>query len=575
MLADADADNTTTSWRRVTPIVILAIACATRFIALDDAPPGIHHDEATNGYDAYSILKTGQDRWGHSFPVLLEAFGRSDYRAALYAYLIVPFEALLGPNRLTLATRMPSAFFGVLTVAALYGLVRRVHGQSTALWAASFLTLSPWHLQLSRFGHESSLSTAFTVFALYALSLASFPQLGARRAMIRGLPLVGAAGLFALGLYTYPSMRLFTPLLIITGITLFARDNRPAFTVVVNRVWLVAASVIGALVALPLVSLAGTSWDQFAGRAREVFLFNGSQPFGVALMTALKQYAAHFGPDWLFLHGDTYRIQSPPGFGQLSFVVAPFLIVGIVVAWKRRREDRIGWFLLAWLLLHPIAASITDSGPHALRSACGIGVFEWLAAIGCQSLVSLCGTQRRRVVAAVCAMALAGNGGFVVYDYFARWARDPWVAALYQRDLRDALRAVRPIVRDFDRIHISIETDRDKRWYSGEPYILVLLTLPVEPADFHRWSKSVVYDRPTDGFHRVESFGPFVMSTSPEVLDRYFREFPNDRVLVIARPGEIRGGRLIETIRNDNGEPRFEIIAVEPNAGSAKPADRP
>ena len=89
--------------------VIVAVAAVTRLAGLEGVPPGINHDEASNGYDAYSILKTGQDRWGESWPVLLEGFGRGDYRGALYAYLIVPFHALVGPEHLILSTRLPAA----------------------------------------------------------------------------------------------------------------------------------------------------------------------------------------------------------------------------------------------------------------------------------------------------------------------------------------------------------------------------------------------------------------------------------------------------------------------------------
>ena len=36
-------------------IVALAAGILIRTVALDAAPPGLHHDEACNGYDAYSL----------------------------------------------------------------------------------------------------------------------------------------------------------------------------------------------------------------------------------------------------------------------------------------------------------------------------------------------------------------------------------------------------------------------------------------------------------------------------------------------------------------------------------------
>ena len=40
-------------------IVALAAGILIRTVALDAAPPGLHHDEACNGYDAYSLCGMG------------------------------------------------------------------------------------------------------------------------------------------------------------------------------------------------------------------------------------------------------------------------------------------------------------------------------------------------------------------------------------------------------------------------------------------------------------------------------------------------------------------------------------
>ena len=77
-------------------------------IGLDSIPP-IKPDEAGNAYGAYCLLETGGDRWGARWPLLLEALGQCDYRSALYAYLTIPFVALLGPDQLALAVRLPAA----------------------------------------------------------------------------------------------------------------------------------------------------------------------------------------------------------------------------------------------------------------------------------------------------------------------------------------------------------------------------------------------------------------------------------------------------------------------------------
>ncbi len=545
-------------------VAIVVLAAVLRFANLDDAPPGLHHDEATNGYDAYSSLKTGCDRWGQRWPIVLEAFGRSDHRTALYAYLIVPFHAVLGADHLTLATRMPAALVGVLAVMCVYVLVSKTHGRGTGLWAALMLALSPWHLQLSRFGHESTLTAGVTVCALMFMAFGRWPLRGGteRTGMLRAVPLGAAGAIFSLGLYTYPSMRLFTPAFLVAAAWIYRRELAGAWSDRKGRRAAGTMFLACFSVAAPMVFLCLTRWDQLMARAEQVSLFHNSTSFGESLLTSVTQYADHFSPRWLLTEGDRYTIQSPPGYGQLSFVAGFLLLIGAYVAIRDRHKNRSGMLVLAWLLLHPLSASITDSGPHALRSACGLPAFQWLAAIGCTATVLLLGTStaRRRWTGIACLLMVAANGAVVAGDYFGRWSRDPWVSALYQRDLRDAMRAIRPIAGDFERIYISDQIDRGRRWYSGEAYAIVLISLPVEPRDFQKWEKSIV-DEPS-GFHRVQSFGPFVMTTRSDVLREAFEDDPGQRAMFVARPGEIQGFRLIGTVASPDGTIQFTIFTT-------------
>jgi 4-amino-4-deoxy-L-arabinose transferase-like glycosyltransferase len=93
---------------------ILAVAALLRLPGLETVPPPLNQDEASRGYDAWSILETGADRHGVRWPFFLESFGTGDFTAALTTYLTVPFVAVLGPT--TLAMRLPDAILVVLTV---------------------------------------------------------------------------------------------------------------------------------------------------------------------------------------------------------------------------------------------------------------------------------------------------------------------------------------------------------------------------------------------------------------------------------------------------------------------------
>src|SRR5688572_3781308 len=145
-------------------IIILAIFL--RFYQLGSNPPSLDWDEASIGYNAYSILKTGADEYGNAFPLSFRSF--DDYKPPVYFYLTVPSIAVFGLTEF--AVRFPAAVIGVVAVIALYFFVLEVlqrfdkpKRQGIALTAAFFLAISPWHLQFSRAAFEGNLGMAFLI----------------------------------------------------------------------------------------------------------------------------------------------------------------------------------------------------------------------------------------------------------------------------------------------------------------------------------------------------------------------------------------------------------------------------
>src|SRR3989338_7228573 len=72
---------------------IIILAALLRLLWLGSIPAGIYADEASSGYDAFSLLHTGSDRHGEFLPLLFRSFG--DYIPPVYNYSIIPFAALL------------------------------------------------------------------------------------------------------------------------------------------------------------------------------------------------------------------------------------------------------------------------------------------------------------------------------------------------------------------------------------------------------------------------------------------------------------------------------------------------
>jgi len=326
-------------------IVVIILAAILRFYHLGINPPSPYWEEAALGYDAYSILKTGKDFHGNSWPLIaFESFG--DYKPSLYFYTTVPSVALFGLN--TFAVRFPSALFGTLTVLLVYLLIK---DKRTALIASLLLAISPWHLQLSRAGFEANLG-------LFLLVLGVFwsPAL-------------------ALSMYAYHANRILAPLLFLvlaaTGRIKKIWTSSIVFLVLILPIlWQFNSPVIrqrfaetSALATLdPIIKsnqlIAADGGGTIARLVHHRF-WHYSQIF-------LTNYFNHFSFKYLFLSGDTNPRHSIQTVGGLYLIQLPFLLYGLLQSLKKRTKTDL--MLLAWLFLAPIPAALTLASPHALRS---------------------------------------------------------------------------------------------------------------------------------------------------------------------------------------------------------------
>src|SRR5690242_2861668 len=83
-------------------IACIALGIVARVVDFGRVPPGLGQDEASIGYESWSLLHFGIDRNGISWPVHLVSWGSG--QNALYAYFAMPFVAFgLSP----LTTRLP------------------------------------------------------------------------------------------------------------------------------------------------------------------------------------------------------------------------------------------------------------------------------------------------------------------------------------------------------------------------------------------------------------------------------------------------------------------------------------
>ena len=183
--------------------IILLIGFGIRIIGIADYPNALNVDEASAGYDAYSILTTGHDRNGNFLPVYFVAWGSG--QSVLLSYLMIPFISLFGLS--TLSIRLPMAIISCISLVVFYLLLKEISNKKMALIGLAFFAFFPWHILKSRWALDCNLFPDFILFFIYFL----VKGLNSKKKIYYYLSFV-IAGLSA---YTYGTSFFFLPLFII------------------------------------------------------------------------------------------------------------------------------------------------------------------------------------------------------------------------------------------------------------------------------------------------------------------------------------------------------------------------
>ena len=145
--------------------IILIIGMLIRIVGIADMPNALNCDEASAGYEAFSLLNYGIDRNGNHNPSFLVAWGSG--QNALLTYLIIPLIKIFGLK--TIAIRLPMAILGCVSLVILYLLLRKISNKKLAIIGLAFFAICPWHIMKSRWGLESNLFPDLILIFAYML----------------------------------------------------------------------------------------------------------------------------------------------------------------------------------------------------------------------------------------------------------------------------------------------------------------------------------------------------------------------------------------------------------------------
>lgn len=193
-------------------LLMLVIGCVLRLYKLSTYPFGFNQDEASIGYDGWSILTYGIDRNGFHNPVYPITWG-SGGGSPLMVYLVGLSQKILGSS--VLSVRLPIAITGCLTIILFTAFVRLYYGDKAGFAAAFVIALNPWQLMQSRWTLDCNMTPFFILISILLFLIGISRQ--------RTVWYVLSAASFALCLYTYGSTTIVIPIYLLIICTIAMR----------------------------------------------------------------------------------------------------------------------------------------------------------------------------------------------------------------------------------------------------------------------------------------------------------------------------------------------------------------
>ena len=502
-------------------ILVLLAGIAVRVYNYSNNPPGLNLDEASAGYDSYSIVNYGIDRNAQSYPVHLIAWGSG--QNALYAYIVAPFIKIFGLSPVT--SRIGNLIFGVISLLLMFFIARKVAGFGVALIATSIFAVSPWGIMISRWGLPENVFPAIMTIGVYLFML-SFEK-------PRYLP--ASFAVFALSLYAYGTGYFVVPLfMLLVGIwvfrsikqkTLFIRNLNLALTVFI-------------IVSIPIllfvvINIFASSLSEFhlgfltipklttpgARYAQVVFLNRGLGSFS-GLAAKIGKYIGYYydtvfgqkGAIWSVINNQSYK------FGTMYLVSNFFFLIGFIVAviklsGKAGRKTQSYLIIpMAWFILSSILGIISETNTNRINIIFIPMMF--FVAYGIYNIVHLVGLacswaiksfeDRRYVYSATRITALLVIGiiylsSFVSFcDYYFNPKFYPdHIGHYFHESFDRAIKYADSINHENKTVYIA---------NFEQAYIYVLYYLQIDPREF---IKTVVYDNPYSSFRKVRSFANY------------------------------------------------------------------
>jgi 4-amino-4-deoxy-L-arabinose transferase-like glycosyltransferase len=507
-------------------VLVITVIIAAILHSINYGFPNLNADEATFGYNAWSIAQTGKDEYGKVLPLRFKSFG--DNKLPVMFYIIAPFTKIFGLNETSV--RLPFMIIGVLTPLLFYFLTLELFKNKNVAIIAAFLgSLSPWIQIMSRHTHEDTLVLLWSILLLIFIIKLS------EKLTVKNIVLFSIIN--GLSLFTYHIGKVLAVYFLIAFLIIlfFRRKNSVNY----GKALL--------LFLIPVTFFLFTEFKTPPTRVNNLLFFNNigfklqidelrkehnsrilHNKISAAIPVLTNRYLSYFSPEFLVMNGDDNNRFGFEGMSPISAV--EYLLLGIGLYYLFKNKEKYRFLLLSFLLISPLSASLAWQDHSLTRSFTLIIPILIIAAYGFYNLLK---ENENKLYLPVIFIIIAGSYLFFTFFtwdfYFNHYPKKRDTIFSWESGYKDLAENVKELYNATDKFYIT------KR--NGQPYIHLLFHMQYSPK---KYQNQAALSAPDEyGFGQVERFDKFEFNfKTPD---------PKENAVYIGYPEDFAGTGIAES----------------------------